>query len=66
MKLDLVIGDTGQIESSDKDKLQDITSRIKDLNARLNDIRREQVFQRVCPPPLSLIKIGINTVEIGA
>lgn len=47
MKLDLVIGETGQIESSDKDKLQDIASRVKDLNARLHDIRREQVFQRV-------------------
>ncbi|KJK84633.1 hypothetical protein H634G_00154 [Metarhizium anisopliae BRIP 53293] len=46
MKLDLVIGETGQIESSDKDKLQDIASRVKDLNARLHDIRREQVFQR--------------------
>lgn len=47
MKLDLVIGATSQIESSDKDKLQDIASRVKDLNARLNDIRKEQVFQRV-------------------
>lgn len=47
MRLDLVIGETGQIESSDKDKLQDIASRVKDLNARLHDIRREQVFQRV-------------------
>ncbi|EQK98389.1 hypothetical protein G6O67_004405 [Ophiocordyceps sinensis] len=46
MKLDLVIGATSQIESSDKDKLQDIASRVKDLNARLNDIRKEQVFQR--------------------
>ncbi|PHH72833.1 hypothetical protein CDD82_5780 [Ophiocordyceps australis] len=46
MKLDLVIGETNQIESSDKDKLHDIATRIKDLNARLNDIRREQVFQR--------------------
>ncbi|KAK2612361.1 emp24p/erv25p-related protein [Conoideocrella luteorostrata] len=46
MRLDLVIGETGSIESSDKDKLQDIASRVKDLNARLNDIRREQVFQR--------------------
>lgn len=42
----MVIGETNQIESDDKDKLQDITSRVRDLNARLNDIRREQVFQR--------------------
>ncbi|KAL7793533.1 emp24/gp25L/p24 family/GOLD domain-containing protein [Trichoderma ceciliae] len=46
LRLDMVIGETSQIESDDKDKLQDITSRVKDLNARLNDIRREQVFQR--------------------
>ncbi|KAM0200230.1 hypothetical protein ACHAPA_003433 [Fusarium lateritium] len=46
LTLDLVIGETNQIESSDKGKIQDITSRVKDLNARLSDIRREQVFQR--------------------
>ncbi|KAK1253532.1 hypothetical protein MKX07_001609 [Trichoderma sp. CBMAI-0711] len=46
LRLDMVIGETNQIESDDKDKLQDITSRVRDLNARLNDIRREQVFQR--------------------
>ncbi|CAM1500874.1 Fc.00g100360.m01.CDS01 [Cosmosporella sp. VM-42] len=46
LTLDLVIGETNEIESSDKSKLQDLTTRVKDLNARLNDIRREQVFQR--------------------
>ncbi|KAI5462491.1 emp24/gp25L/p24 family/GOLD-domain-containing protein [Mariannaea sp. PMI_226] len=46
LTLDLVIGETNEIESSDKTKIQDITARVKDLNARLNDIRREQVFQR--------------------
>lgn len=46
LTLDLVIGETNEIESSDKTKLQDLTTRVKDLNARLNDIRREQVFQR--------------------
>lgn len=46
LTLDLAIGDSSQIESSDKDKLQDIATRVKDLNARLQDIRREQVFQR--------------------
>lgn len=50
LRLDMVIGETSQIESDDKDKLQDITTRVKDLNARLNDIRREQVFQRVSDP----------------
>lgn len=46
LTLDLAIGETSEIESTDKDKLQDITTRIKDLNNRLSDIRREQVFQR--------------------
>lgn len=43
----MTIGESSAIESSDKDKLQDIQSRVKDLNSRLQDIRREQVFQRV-------------------
>ncbi|KAK3350170.1 emp24/gp25L/p24 family/GOLD-domain-containing protein [Lasiosphaeria hispida] len=46
LTLDVAIGETSAIESSDKDKLQDLASRVKDLNARLQDIRREQVFQR--------------------
>ncbi|CAG9999552.1 unnamed protein product [Clonostachys byssicola] len=46
LKLDLVIGETNEIHSTDKTKLEDITSRIQDLNARLRDVRREQVFQR--------------------
>lgn len=67
MKLDLVIGETGQIESSDKDKLQDIASRVKDLNARLHDIRREQVFQRVrffFSSSLVLLKLSIQPLQI--
>lgn len=47
MHLDLVIGETNEIESTDKDKLENIATRVKDLNARLHDIKREQVFQRV-------------------
>ncbi|CAI4215086.1 unnamed protein product [Parascedosporium putredinis] len=46
LNLDLAIGETSQLESTDKNKIEDIASRIKDLNARLNDVRREQVFQR--------------------
>lgn len=45
--LDLAIGETSQIEADDSNKLKDIATRVKDLNARLQDIRREQVFQRV-------------------
>lgn len=47
MTLDLAIGETSQIESTDKGKILDIVTKVKDLNGRLQDIRREQVFQRV-------------------
>ena len=45
--LDLVIGETSRIESDDRNKVEDIVERVKDLNRRLEDVRREQVFQRV-------------------
>jgi p24 family protein alpha len=45
--LDLAIGETSKIESADKGKIDDIVSKVRDLNGRLQDIRREQVFQRV-------------------
>lgn len=45
--LDLVIGETSKIESTDKGKIADIVQKVRDLNLRLQDIRREQVFQRV-------------------
>lgn len=44
--LDVAIGETSKIESEDKDKMKDIVQKVKDLNGRLQDIRREQVFQR--------------------
>ncbi|RDL37914.1 Uncharacterized protein BP5553_05347 [Venustampulla echinocandica] len=46
LTLDLAIGETSAIESTDKGKIQDIVQKVKDLNGRLQDIRREQVFQR--------------------
>ncbi|MCJ1473063.1 emp24p/erv25p- protein [Lambiella insularis] len=46
LTLDLAIGESSSIESSDKGKIQSIVQKVKDLNARLQDIRREQVFQR--------------------
>ena len=48
LTLDMAIGESSAIESADKGKLQDLATRAKDLNNRLQDIRREQVFQRVC------------------
>jgi hypothetical protein len=47
LTLDMAIGETSQIESDDKGKINDIVQKVKDLNGRLQDIRREQVFQRV-------------------
>jgi hypothetical protein len=42
----MAIGDTSKIESSDKDKIEDVVKKVRDLNARLQDVKREQVFQR--------------------
>jgi hypothetical protein len=47
LTLDMVVGETSNIESTDKGKINDIVSKVKDLNGRLQDIRREQIFQRV-------------------
>ncbi|KAL8854685.1 MAG: hypothetical protein Q9221_000467 [Calogaya cf. arnoldii] len=46
LTLDIAIGETSQIESTDKSKISEIVQKVKDLNGRLQDIRREQVFQR--------------------
>ncbi|KAK7973020.1 emp24/gp25L/p24 family/GOLD [Apiospora sp. TS-2023a] len=46
LQLDLAIGESSEIASTDKGKMEDLSQRIKDLNSRLQDIRREQVFQR--------------------
>jgi hypothetical protein len=48
--LDIAIGETSKIETEDKDKMKDIVQRVRDLNSRLHDIRREQVYQRVRLP----------------
>ena len=45
--LDMAIGETSKIESTDKGKMDDLSQKIRDLNSRLQDVRREQVFQRV-------------------
>jgi hypothetical protein len=45
--LDMAIGETSRIESTDKDKVETLVQKVKDLNSRLQDVRREQVFQRV-------------------
>jgi len=42
----MVVGATSNIESTDHGKIQDMVSKVRDLQGRLQDIRREQVFQR--------------------
>jgi len=46
-ELDLAIGESSKIESDDKEKIGDLVGKVADLNSRLQDIRREQIFQRV-------------------
>jgi hypothetical protein len=52
VSVDIAIGETSKIETEDKDKMKDIVQRVKDLNSRLHDIRREQVYQRVSDPQI--------------
>lgn len=47
LNIDLAIGETSKIESEDKGKIDSMVAKVKELNGRLADIRREQVFQRV-------------------
>ncbi|KAF2421515.1 hypothetical protein EJ08DRAFT_672948 [Tothia fuscella] len=46
VELDMAIGETSQIESTDKGKIEGLVERVRELNGRLGDIRREQIFQR--------------------
>jgi emp24/gp25L/p24 family/GOLD len=50
LHLDLAVGETGDIDRETKGKTETLAQRVQDLNARLHDIRREQVFQRVNSP----------------
>lgn len=51
LNIDMAIGESSKIESDDKGKIDTILGKVKELNARLSDIRREQVFQRVRTTP---------------
>jgi hypothetical protein len=37
----MAIGETSRIESTDKDKVETLVQKVKDLNSRLQDVRRE-------------------------
>lgn len=59
--VDLAIGETSKIEPEDKDKIKDIVQRVKDMNSRLHDIRREQVYQRVRISPIqSMTRVSLS------
>lgn len=63
--LDMAIGETSKIESTDKDKVQTLTQKVQDLNSRLQDVRREQIFQRVRGSFMKAWKTG-NVTDIYA
>jgi len=50
LQLDLVVGETSDLDRGNKDQKDSLVQRVQELNARLQDIRREQVFQRVFAP----------------
>lgn len=60
LHLDLAVGETGDIDRENKGRSETLAQRVQDLNARLHDIRREQVFQRVFPVAFGL-KLMIGT-----
>ena len=69
LHLDLAIGETSALEKKDS-KIDTLAGRVKDLNARLGDIRREQVFQRVSLPLFSLflpvlVMVGSRQMGLG-
>ena len=65
MTIDLAIGETSKIESEDKSKIDSIVAKVKELNGRLSDIRREQIFQRVrCPDIRLLIYLSLSALPL--
>ncbi|RMZ75026.1 hypothetical protein DV737_g5510, partial [Chaetothyriales sp. CBS 132003] len=46
LTVDMAIGESSKIEQADKGKIDSIVGKVRELNGRLADIRREQIFQR--------------------
>lgn len=46
MHLDIAVGEAKVDEESEKEHVKDLAAKVRDLNHRLGDIRREQQFQR--------------------
>ena len=63
LNLDLAIGQTNAIKSTDDGKLSEIAQKVRDLNGRLQDVRREQIFQRVRISLLSLVATSRRWAE---
>jgi hypothetical protein len=63
--LNLAIGETGDIDRDGKDQSASLAQRVQNLNARLQDILREQVFQRVCLFVLHLLNGGMLIAGTG-
>lgn len=58
LMLDMAIGESSKIESEDKGKIDSIVQKVRELNGRLADIRREQVFQRVSARIVHCVRYG--------
>jgi len=46
MHLDIAVGEAKVDEDGEREHVKDLASKVRDLNSRLADIRREQQFQR--------------------
>lgn len=64
LTIDIATGESSKLESEDKTKMEDMAQRVASLNARLQDIRREQVFQRVSDSSCFLLKYkGLSSTK---
>lgn len=52
--LDMAIGASSRIERDDKDKIEGIVNKVEGLHSKLQDIGREQGYQRVCVEEMCL------------
>ena len=60
MHLDIAVGEAKVDEEGDKAHVKDLAGKVKDLNARLADIRREQQFQREREAEFRTLSEGTN------
>lgn len=58
--LDLAVGHSDEFHAAGTEKVKDLARRVQDLNARLQDIKKEQIFQRVGPLQLKSVCINLG------